>query len=423
VSASDEIGTGERRISALGLTDAQDERRRAPAATLTGPEVISAAEALVPLLREHAEETDALRAIPLHVYRALEDAGLFHILKPRKYAGFELSEHEHAMVTLTLARGCASTAWVFAILSSDNIAILSYPQETQDEIWGENTYATLAGNTNLNLESKVVKVSGGYRISGRWGFCSGSDFSEWLIFNAPVGESQEGHMFLVPKEDAETIDDWTPTGLRGTGSRSMQVTDVFVPEHRVMRTEDTAIRLSERRALHPTFDAMYSPWPSHGRFTFSGVGVGAALGAAEYFAASSATMTRVANALGGTVKLAEQDYVATEYADAVGELEMASMLIARRSFEAAELARARVLPDERTLALQNRDNALVARIALREVARIHALVGAKAGFPEHPVSRAKRDAELVAAHVTLNWRQAAVRYLASLGPDGLQAAP
>ena len=351
------------------------------------------------------------------MFRALADAGLFHILKPRRYGGFELSEHEHAMVALTLARGCASTAWVFSILSSHNIAALAYPEEAQEEIWGENTYATLAGNTTLNLDSRVVKVRGGYRLSGRWGFCSGSDFTEWLIFNAPIGELREGHMFLVPKDEAVTIDDWTPTGLRGTGSRSMQVTDVFVPAHRVMRTADTATRLQERRQLHPTFDAMYSPWPSHGRFTFSGVGVGAALGAAEYFADSIGALTRVATAHGGTVRLAEQDYVATEYADAAGELEMAGLLIERRSFEAAELARQHVLPDERVIAQQHRDNALVARIALRAVQRIHALIGAKAGFPEHPVSRAKRDAELVAAHVTLNWRQAAVRYLASVGPD------
>jgi len=404
----------------VGISDqarSQDERRRVPAATLTGPEVIRAAEALVPLLREHAVETDENRAIPLHVFHALADAGLFHILKPRRYGGFELSEHEHAMVTLALARGCASTAWVFAILSSDNIAVLSYPEETQEEIWGENTYATLAGNTTLNPASKVVEVKGGYRLSGRWGFCSGSDFSEWLIFNAPVGESRAGHMFLLPSEDAETIDDWTATGLRGTGSRSMQVTDVFVPAHRVMRTEDTASRLQERRQMHPTFDAMYSPWPSHGRFTFSAVGVGAALGAAEYFAESIGSLTRVATAHGGTVRLAEQDYVATEYADVAGELEMAALLIERRSFEAADLARARVDPGERMIAQQNRDNALVARIALRGTQRIHALIGAKAGFPEHPVSRAKRDAEMVAAHVTLNWRQAAVRYMASLGPE------
>lgn len=405
-------------ISTEPQAHSEDERPRAPEAARTGPEVLEAAEALVPLLREHAVETDENRAIPLHVYRALESAGLFHILKPRRYAGFELSEHEHAMVALTLARGCASTAWVFAILSSHNIAALSFPQEAQDEIWGRNTFATLAGNTNLNPKSKVVKVAGGYRLSGTWGYCSGSDFTDWLFFNAPVGDSREGHMFLVPKEDAQTIDDWTPTGLRGTGSRSMAVTDVFVPEHRVMRAADTAFRLEERRALHPTFDAMYSPWPSHGRFPFSAVGVGAAIGAAEYFAQASGTLTRVADALGGTVKLAEQDYVATEYAEAAGELEMAELLVERRSFEAAELARRHVLPDERLLALQHRDNALVARVALRAVQRIHALVGAKAGFPDHPVSRAKRDTEMVAAHVTLNWRAAAVRYLASVGPEG-----
>jgi 3-hydroxy-9,10-secoandrosta-1,3,5(10)-triene-9,17-dione monooxygenase len=132
-------------------------------------------------------------------------------------------------------------------------------------------------------------------------------------------------------------------------------------------------------------------------------------------------MTRVANALGGAVQLAEQDYVATEYADATGELEMAALLIERRSAEASALAREHAVPSEALLARQHRDNALVARVALREVGRLHALVGAKAGFAAHPVSRAKRDAELVAAHVTLNWRQAAVRHMASVAHDATQA--
>ena len=60
-----------------------------------------------------------------------------------------------------------------------------------------------------------------------------------------------------------------------------------------------------------------------------------------------------------------------------------------------------------------RDNALVTRTALRSVSRIFSLVGAKAGFAEHPVSRAKRDVEMVSHHVTLNWRQNAVHYMAS----------
>ncbi|MEA2270909.1 MAG: resorcinol 4-hydroxylase [Solirubrobacteraceae bacterium] len=388
--------------------------RREPAAPRTAEEVLQAAEDLVPVLREHAAQIDEDRRIPDHLYAALEDAGLFHILKPRRYAGFELSEDVHAMVTLTLARGCASTAWVFGILSGQNLAILCFPEEAQDDIWGADTYATLAGNTNLNPAAEAVRVDGGYRLTGSWGYCSGSDFAQWLIFNAPVGPGREGHMLLVPREEAETVDDWFPTGLRGTGSRTMRVTDAFVPDHRVIRTADTSFKFAERRALHPTFDAMWSPWPSHGRFTFAVCGLGAALGAAEHFAATSATATRVADALGGAVRLADQDYVASEYAEAAGELEMARLLVEQRSREAADSARRHVLPDEPVLAQQHRDNALVTRVALREVGRLHALVGAKAGFPQHPVSRAKRDAEMVAAHVTLSWRQAAVRYLASV---------
>ena len=380
----------------------------------TGADVLRAAEDLVPLLRERAAEIDDQRAIPEEIYRAVQDAGLFNILKPRRYGGFELTEHDHAMVTLTLAKGCASTAWVFAILDSDNIAICSFPEETQDEIWGANPAATLAGNTNLNPAAEVEQVPGGYRLSGTWGYCSGSDFSEWLIFNAPVGEEREGHMFIVAGEEAETIDDWWPTGMRGTGSRSKRVDRVFVPGRRVMRTADTTVRLEERRSLHPTFDATYAPWPSHGRFPFAATAVGAAVGAAEDFAESSGSLTRVAHALGGTTRLVEQDYVATEFAEASGELDMAWDLVARDSREAAAYAGRHELPDERLLAKLHRDNALVTRVSLREVSRIHALVGAKAGFPGHPISRAKRDVEMVAAHVTLNWRQAAVRYLASV---------
>ena len=365
----------------------------------------------MPLLRERAVETDESRRIAPDTYQQRSDAGFLHILKPKKYGGLELSEHEHAKVAMTLARGCASTAWVFSILSSDNMAILAYPEQVQEEVWGENSYATLAGNTNLNAKATAVKVAGGYRLTGSWGFCSGSDFSEWLIFNAPAGPDGEGHMFLVPREDTETIDDWFPTGMRGTGSRTMAVDDVFVPDHRVQATRDTVQKLQERRALHPTFDAMYAHWPSYGRFTFASTAVGAAWGAIEHFASTPASSTRVANALGGTVRLADQDYVATEFAEAAGEVQMATLLIEQRSFEASERARRHVTPSEADLAREQRDNALVTRIALRSVHRIFSLVGAKAGNPAHPVSLAKRDIEMVSHHVTLNWRQSAVRYL------------
>jgi 3-hydroxy-9,10-secoandrosta-1,3,5(10)-triene-9,17-dione monooxygenase len=388
--------------------------RTAPDADMTADDLLGAAEALIPLLRERAAEADQERRISADTYRRLGDAGFFHVLKPKKYGGLELSEHEHARIAMTLARGCTSTAWIFSILSSDNMAVLAYPEEVQDEIWGEDTYRTLAGNTNLNPKATARQVPGGYRLTGSWGFCSGSDFSEWLIFNAPVGDEGEGHMFLVPHDDVETIDDWHPTGMRGTGSRTMSVNDVFVPQHRVQATKDTVRKLKERRSLHPTFSTMFATWPSNGRFPFASCAVGAAWGAAEHFAETVGSSTRVANALGGAVRLADQDYVATEFAQAQGDIQMARLLIEKRSLEASERARQRVESTEEDIARELRDNALVTRTALRSVQQIFSLVGARAGQTQHPVSRAKRDIEMISHHVTLNWRQSAVRYLAAV---------
>jgi hypothetical protein len=92
---------------------------------------------------------------------------------------------------------------------------------------------------------------------------------------------------------------------------------------------------------------------------------------------------------------------------------MAMLLIERRSKEAAERANRKDFASPHDHAVDLRDNALVTQIALRSVQKISSLVGAKAGFPEHPVSLAKRDVEFAACHVTLNWRQAAVSYLKS----------
>lgn len=383
-------------------------------------EIVTAARKLLPLFRESAVQVDRDRLIPRENYDAMRDARLFDILKPKKYGGLELSVHEHAMVTLEMAEACASTAWVYSILAGDNMIILGYPEETQEEIWGTNRHATLAGSIFLNSGSKARKVDGGYRLTGRWGFNSGSDFSEWLVLTALVDDGTEPFSFLLPKEDTTTVDDWFPTGMRGTGSRTIVAEDVFVPDRRGMSSLEVFSR-DDRKALHPTFDALNTPSGGYGKFGFSAVAVGAANGAVKHFMQTAATSTRVATALGGQLRVIDQEYVAAEFAQAAGEIQMAVMLIEQSSKRVAEQIRRREKPTRLELAQDFRENAQVTRIAVRTAQTISALLGAKTGFSEHPVSRAKRDAEMIAHHVTLNWRQAAVQYTAaSCDPDASQ---
>ncbi len=374
-------------------------------------DVVAAADGLVPAFRERAAAADRDRGISRENYEAMRDARLFDVLKPKRYGGLELTAHEHAMITLALSRACGSTGWVYGILSGDNQFVLADPETTQDEVWGADKDATLAGSIFLSDGNSASRVPGGYRLTGSWGFCSGSDFADLLVFAARV-EGADGCAFLVPKADVAVVDDWFPTGLRGTGSRRCETADVFVPEHRVIPLADLLTIRPERIALHPGFSPLAAP-TAYGKFSQSAVAVGAAYSAVEWFVAQGTSTSRVASALGGSLRLADQDYVATEFTEASGELEAAMLVVEQRSREIGEQTRRRETPTEREVATNVRDYALITRIAVRSVNRIQALVGTKAGFAEHPVSRAKRDVEMAAGHVTLNWRQAAVRYASS----------
>ena len=153
--------------------------RPAPDPALTADDILKAAEDLVPLLRERAVAADRDRRIEPDTYGRLGDAGFFHILKPEKYGGLELSEHVHAKVAMTLARGCASTAWVFSILSSDNMAVLAFPEQVQDEVSGDRYICDPGGQHEPQPQGQ------------------GGESARWLPADGPVGVLQRLGLFRV----------------------------------------------------------------------------------------------------------------------------------------------------------------------------------------------------------------------------------
>jgi alkylation response protein AidB-like acyl-CoA dehydrogenase len=358
-------------------------------------------------------QADETRRVEIDTYRRMQAAGLFHLFRPKRYGGLELTEYDHARVAATLARGCASTAWVFSILNGHSRSLLAYPEDVQEELWGTDTFVTCAGNITVNPKATAERVEGGYLLTGDWGFCSGSDFSEWLFFTAAAGEDGDGHRFLLPREEAVLIDDWFPTGMRGSGSRRYAVDRLFVPDRRVVRVKDMARLAEENRRLHPTFDSMVASTPQ-GHFPYSSVALGAALGAIEHFASVLPNSARVRDFSGVVTHLAEQDYVATEFSSAVASAEAARTVLEHRSKAAAERARDRVAATPEDRAAERLADAYIARSALDAVQRIFFLIGTRANVASHPVSLAKRDIEVIATHQTVNWREASVNYMSTV---------
>ncbi len=177
-----------------------------------------------------AETIDRERALPTDLVDELARAGFFRLLAPASVGGGEIDLVEFLAAVLELARADASTAWCVAQAAVFATHAGSMPEALAREVLGEPT-AIIANGPLARAE--VQPADGGYRLTGRWNFSSGSRHSTWFTAIAPLDGDDEIRMFLLPKSDVELIDVWQVNGLRGTGSFSFEAVDAFVPASRI----------------------------------------------------------------------------------------------------------------------------------------------------------------------------------------------
>lgn len=202
-------------------------------------QLYQSARQLVPALRERAGETAALGQLPAATVQAMQEAGFFRIMQPARYGGFEMDPEVFFKVQMILAEGCMSTAWVLGVVAIHNWQLALFDDRAQKDVWGEDD-STLISSSYMPV-GKVEPVDGGYRLSGHWGFSSGSKHCDWAFLGAMVppknpGEAPDYRTFLVPRSDYEIVENWNVSGLEGTGSHDITVQDAFVPEYRTHRS-------------------------------------------------------------------------------------------------------------------------------------------------------------------------------------------
>jgi len=205
-------------------------------------DLIARARAMIPTLKARAAKCVADRDVPAESIREFHEAGFFRILQPRRWGGYEMNPNVFFEVQKALAEGCMSTGWMFGVVGCHPYELALFHDKAQQEVWGENS-ATLASSSYQPV-GKVTHVEGGFRLSGRWGFSTGSVHCDWVVLGAMCppraeGEGPEMRAFLLPRNDY-TIDTdaWHVFGLQGTGSHDIIVDDVFVPDYRTHRSID-----------------------------------------------------------------------------------------------------------------------------------------------------------------------------------------
>ncbi|MCD6042613.1 MAG: acyl-CoA dehydrogenase [Burkholderiales bacterium] len=194
------------------------------------------AREIVPTLRERAQRCEEARGLLPENERLLHETGLFRYHQPKRFGGMELPFVAVVDIVAELARGCPSTAWNVGNLGCHHWILGYYEPETQHEVWDANPDVLIASSIAL-AAGRGRKAEGGFIVSGRWPFSSGVDNSDWNMLAVTVYENDNAvdwRLCLVPKKDYTIIDTWYAMGMVGTGSKDIEVKEVFVPERRAL---------------------------------------------------------------------------------------------------------------------------------------------------------------------------------------------
>ncbi|XGU19054.1 3-hydroxy-9,10-secoandrosta-1,3,5(10)-triene-9,17-dione monooxygenase oxygenase subunit [Rhodococcus sp. 3Y1] len=162
-----------------------------------------------------------------------------------------------------IASACGSTGWVSSIIGVHNWHLALFSQQAQEDVWGNDTDVRISSSYAPMGMGEVVE--GGYKVNGAWAWSSGCDHASWAVLGGPVfkdGRAVDFVSYLIPREDYQIDDVWNVVGLRGTGSNTVVVKDVFVPKHRVLSframSELTAPGLEKNTA--PVYKMPWEPF-------------------------------------------------------------------------------------------------------------------------------------------------------------------
>lgn len=216
------------------------EMNQASSQVPSGEQLIARARALIPVLRERAVLGDNQRSLPQETVNDLHAAGLFRVLQPKRFGGYEMSPKVFYDIVMTLAEGDMSVGWVYSVVAVHAWQMALFDDRAAQEVWGGNN-ATLISSSYMPT-GRATPVEGGFLFSGRWGYSSGCDHCDWVFlggFLEPVeGQPIDARTWLIPRKDYEIVDTWHTAGLKGTGSKDIVIKDVFVPEYRTHKMID-----------------------------------------------------------------------------------------------------------------------------------------------------------------------------------------
>ena len=361
-------------------------------------ELVARARKLAPKLRERALKAEHDRHIPRESVDEYLDAGLIHTLQPKRWGGYE-HDHEVAFdIAIELGKStCGSSAWCLNYLADHACMLALFPEEAQHDIWSENPSACIA--TSAAPTGTITVVPGGYRLNGRWAWCSGLRHSDWIMVGGLAFRAGEDHpdmrLYLVPVSQLKMDDTWYCAGLRASGSITAVIDDVFVPEHRSVsfQTLRDANAPGSKVNTNPIYRTPFIAVHSYAL-------LGPALGVARGGYADFTSWTRERYLTYTQLAIAQHVPVQLKVAEIAAQIDAAELL-ARRALATARKDYSGMTMETRTLL--RRDFTYAMRMLRDAMDSLIKIAGSSGLMENNTAQRCWRDVHAISSHVVMNW--------------------
>lgn len=370
-------------------------------------EVIDRIKELLPAIAERAQETEDLRRIHPDTIKDLEDSGFFRLCQPAQWGGYEADMETFYTAVKTIATACGSTGWVASILGIHNWHLALFPQQAQEDVWGEDTSVRIS--SSYAPMGAARKTDEGLVLNGKWSWSSGSAHADWVFLGGPVLDENDKMVdfcaFLVEKSQYEIDDVWHVAGLKGTCSNDIIVKDALIPAHRALSYGDMAKGTSP--GLEQNTNPIYKmPWGTIHPTTISTPIVGMAFGCYEVHREHQ--RERVRAAFGTKVK--DDPFAKVRLAEAAGDIDAAWLQLMRNVREEMDIIKDGGTPgmDIRTRA--RRDQVRATQRSIDAIGLLFQNSGARALEDTSPIQRFWRDANAGRVHAANEATKAYIMY-------------
>lgn len=374
--------------------------------TLANATPQAVATALRPLLLEHATACEAEGKMVPAVFEALQAAGLFQMMFPKRAGGVGRQLITHIETVAELAKACPGTAWAFGLLSSVSASAASLPPQTSSQIFktGKELVCSVAGRTG----TATPNAAGNYEVTGSWAYASGCMHANWAMNGVNVldaeGKVVDAGFAIMPLQGNPAVsikNTWQVAGVCGSGSNTVVADKVELPASMILQFS----KLRSGKTDDPALLAALEPrdlWPVEPLFPLTVLApmLGAACGLQELVQETMAKRKVIGWKYSSQ---ADVNVFVEQFGSASMELESAWLHIRRAASMVDDIAPSRPLNGFEKARMQA-DCGYAMKLVRQATETLMDIAGPSSFASSNPMQRLWRDVSVGSRHNALNSR-------------------